>query len=153
MSTPRYALPAAAIAGLLTLAAAAPATADSGWGVSAKNTAAASAAAQADTDVTSAAAPRWYCSGRKVSRCITRAGRDRVQLNFVNKTYKKVKTEFGVTYQGRQGQDMIHLTYNLRPRGGCLSRVIKCPAGFRESAVGWQITPGHNVYHSPNITI
>jgi hypothetical protein len=110
--------------------------------------------AVAEAGPSAAAAPaKWHCAGKKVLRCIQRSSANKVQLNFTNKTYKTVKSEFGVTCQGTSGQKVYSLKKNLKPRGGYLSKVITCPPGLRDTAVGWQMTPSGNVEYTPNIKI
>jgi hypothetical protein len=105
----------------------------------------------AEAQTSRATASTWHCSGTKISRCIQKVAADKVRVNFVNKTYKAVKGRFGVTCQGGSGQRVYDLKENLTARGGYLSGTITCPAGFRNTAVGWQITA--DTYYSPTISI
>ncbi|MER5572399.1 hypothetical protein [Streptomyces massasporeus] len=96
----------------------------------------------------------WRCEGKKVLRCIMRVSANKVQLNFTNKTYKTINSEFFLNCAGTSGQKVYDLKKGLKPRGGYLSRVITCPNGLRDSAIGIQRTPsGSDAWYTPRIAI
>ncbi|NGO40635.1 hypothetical protein [Streptomyces ureilyticus] len=109
------------------------------------------AVAEAQTS-RAAAAGGWKCAGTKVSRCIEGRGANKLRVNFVNKTNRKVTAEFGVTCASNSGQRVYSLKRNLKARGGYLSQTITCPGGFQDWVHGWQMSSG-KVYRTPFINI
>ncbi len=96
----------------------------------------------------------WRCEGEKVLRCIMRVSANKVQLNFTNKTYGTINSEFLLNCAGPAGQTAYVLKKGLKPRGGYLSKVITCPKRLQDSAIGIQRTPsGSDAWYTPRIAI